>query len=182
MALTPNLGLTITPLDESTKRFVDFRSEIAGDSPTSNMVIIDTEFGKLLVRIEEYENKTTDHFTDEDAHSNRFDEVNNAISDVQSTVSAMNNIGLINVTVTVPVSAWVEDETLPSPYICYADAANSAIKEAHYPIGTPTIDCIEQAQLCGMAPIVQTLDGSVRFYAESIPESLLTIDLALWEK
>ena len=55
MALSPKLGLTLTPASESTKKFIDFRSELAGDSATSNMMIIDTELGKVIDRCEEYD-------------------------------------------------------------------------------------------------------------------------------
>lgn len=171
MALTPNLGLTITPLDESTKRFVDFRSEIAGDSPTSNMVIIDTEFGKLQVKIEEYEADT----------SERFSSVDGDIKGLSETVENMNNIGISHITVSVPVNAWVSNNT-STLYVYRADVSNANVTEAHYPVGTPTINSLAEAQYCGLAPIVQTLDGVIRFYSETIPSSALTIDLALWEE
>lgn len=57
MAKSPKLGLTITPASESTKRFIDFRSELAGDSPESNMMILDAEVGKVIDRCEEYDTK-----------------------------------------------------------------------------------------------------------------------------
>lgn len=43
MALSPNIGLTLTPESEISKRFIDFRTELAGDSDGSNMMIIDAE-------------------------------------------------------------------------------------------------------------------------------------------
>lgn len=57
MAKSPKLGLAITPASESTKRFIDFRTELAGDSPESNMMILDTEVGKVIDRCEEYDTK-----------------------------------------------------------------------------------------------------------------------------
>lgn len=57
MAKSPKLGLTLTPASESTKRFVDFRTELAGDSPESNMMILDKEVGKVIDRCEEYDTK-----------------------------------------------------------------------------------------------------------------------------
>jgi len=41
MSTSPNLGLTLTPESESSKRFIDFRTELAGDQSTSNMMKID---------------------------------------------------------------------------------------------------------------------------------------------
>ena len=55
MAKSPKLGLTLTPATESTKRFIDFRDELAGDSPESNMMILDTEIGKVIDRCETYD-------------------------------------------------------------------------------------------------------------------------------
>lgn len=57
MAKSPKLGLTLTPASESTKNFKVFRSELAGDSSDSNMMILDTEVGKLKDRCEEYDTK-----------------------------------------------------------------------------------------------------------------------------
>ena len=41
MAKSPNLGLNITPESESTKRFLEWRTELAGTGSDSNMMIID---------------------------------------------------------------------------------------------------------------------------------------------
>ena len=55
MAKSPKLGLTLTPASESTKKFLEFRTEMAGDSPTSNMMILDAAVGKVADRCEEYD-------------------------------------------------------------------------------------------------------------------------------
>ncbi len=55
MTKSPKLGLTLTPASESTKNFVDFRSQLAGDSTDSNMMILDTEVGKVKDRCEVYD-------------------------------------------------------------------------------------------------------------------------------
>lgn len=57
MAKSPKLGLTLTPSTESTKRFIDFRTELAGDSPESNMMILDEKVGGVIERCEEYDTK-----------------------------------------------------------------------------------------------------------------------------
>lgn len=57
MATSPKLGLALTSSSESTKKFIDFRTELAGDSPTSNMMILDTEVGKVIDRCNEYDTK-----------------------------------------------------------------------------------------------------------------------------
>lgn len=55
MSKSPKLGLALTPASESTKNFIDFRSELAGDSSDSNMMILDTELGRVKERCEEYD-------------------------------------------------------------------------------------------------------------------------------
>lgn len=50
MSKSPNIGLTLTPASESTKNFVKFRTELAGDSLDSNMMILDTEIGSVKER------------------------------------------------------------------------------------------------------------------------------------
>lgn len=47
MSKSPKLGLTLTPASESSKTFIAFRTELAGDSADSNMMILDAEVGKL---------------------------------------------------------------------------------------------------------------------------------------
>lgn len=89
--------------------------------------------------------------------------------------------GMTNITVTIPISAWKQNST-STLYVYYADVNNSEVTSAHYPVGTPTIDSLAEAQYCGLAPVVQTLDGALRFYSETIPSSALTIDIALWEE
>ena len=47
MGKTERIELNITSAAEDTKRYKDFRLEVAGDDPNSNMMIIDREIGKL---------------------------------------------------------------------------------------------------------------------------------------
>ena len=47
MAKTSRINLNTTPATEDTKKFKTWRVEMAGDDSESNMVIIDTEIGKL---------------------------------------------------------------------------------------------------------------------------------------
>lgn len=44
---TPNIGLHVTPDTDTVKNVLTWRGEIAGDEPTSNMMIIDTEINNL---------------------------------------------------------------------------------------------------------------------------------------
>lgn len=47
MAKSPRIGLTVTPASESSKPFLEFRTELAGDSESSNMMIIDKMIGEI---------------------------------------------------------------------------------------------------------------------------------------
>lgn len=92
------------------------------------------------------------------------------------------SVGMTNLTVSIPITAWINDPSFSDRYIYYADVSNSAIVESQYPVGSPSISCLSEAQNCGLAPIAQTLAGKIRFYSESIPNTILSIDLALWKK
>ena len=52
MNKSPNIGLNLTPYSESSKTFIDFRTELAGDSESSNMMIIDSEIEQLKTKNE----------------------------------------------------------------------------------------------------------------------------------
>lgn len=47
MSKSPNIGLTLTPSSDNEKKFLAFRTEIAGDSDESNMMILDKEIAAL---------------------------------------------------------------------------------------------------------------------------------------
>jgi hypothetical protein len=51
VAKTSRINLNITSASDDTKRFRDFRTELAGDADDSNMVVIDREIGKLQDKV-----------------------------------------------------------------------------------------------------------------------------------
>lgn len=55
MSKSPNIGLTLTPRDETSKNFQDFRTELAGDAEDSNMMILDKEVSDLKGRCDSLE-------------------------------------------------------------------------------------------------------------------------------
>lgn len=50
MDKSPFLGLSLTPVSEGNKKFIVFRTEIAGDDDGSNMMLIDTAISNLSKR------------------------------------------------------------------------------------------------------------------------------------
>ncbi len=52
MNKSPNLGLSLTPASDGAKTFIVFRTELSGDDSDSNMMIIDTEIGKLKISVQ----------------------------------------------------------------------------------------------------------------------------------
>ena len=77
MSKSPNIGLTLTPASEDTKNFKDFRTELAGDSSDSNMMILDTEIGDVKSRCDGFD-------TDIDNVNERCDSLDTEIGDVKS--------------------------------------------------------------------------------------------------
>lgn len=55
MAKTPKLNLNYTPAAELTKRFIDFRTELAGEDADSNMMILDTKVGEIIDKLAAYD-------------------------------------------------------------------------------------------------------------------------------
>lgn len=53
MSLSPNIGLTLTPLSETTKTFQEWRRQLSGDGDGSNMMIIDREIGEIKQKFPE---------------------------------------------------------------------------------------------------------------------------------
>jgi hypothetical protein len=51
MAKTSRIGLNVVPATEDTKKFKEWRTELAGDGDDSNMVILDSEIAKLQDRV-----------------------------------------------------------------------------------------------------------------------------------
>ena len=66
---SPNLNLVLTPLSDGDKRFIDFRTELAGDDPSSNMMLIDTAYKEICEEIGNVDNDIKDHINSADAHS-----------------------------------------------------------------------------------------------------------------
>jgi hypothetical protein len=59
LTTTPNLGLHVVPESDDTKTVLQWRGEIAGDSETSNMMIIDKGIGQTNVKISEIGNEVS---------------------------------------------------------------------------------------------------------------------------
>ena len=55
MSKSPNINLSLTPRSEGSKKFIDFRTELAGDSEESNMMIIDNEIAAIKKRCDGYD-------------------------------------------------------------------------------------------------------------------------------
>lgn len=55
MSKTPNISLEVTAVTDTGKTFRDFRTELAGDGPGSNMSIIDKEIGAVKERCDVYD-------------------------------------------------------------------------------------------------------------------------------
>ena len=56
MDKSPFLALALTPTEDNQKKFIVFRTEMAGDGETSNMMIIDAVIRALSERQDSVEN------------------------------------------------------------------------------------------------------------------------------
>lgn len=90
--------------------------------------------------------------------------------------------------ITIPTENWTLDESLAPDletpgampvYPYYADVAVELAKAGHFPAAALHKDSLDAAAAAGMAPVVQALEGKVRFWAKEAPGSALAASLAL---
>ena len=82
MSKTPNIKLTLTTATETGKSFLDFRRELADDSPDSNMMILDTEIGGLKERCNGYD-------TDIEGANERLDGIDTELDGVNTEIGGL---------------------------------------------------------------------------------------------
>lgn len=86
-------------------------------------------------------------------------------------------------TITIPAAAWTLDESQTPPggalYPYYADVTVAGALTTHFPAAALHTESLEAAAAAGMAPVVQALEGKVRFRAKEPPGSALAASLAL---
>lgn len=100
------------------------------------------------------------------------------------TVEMLNNAlagvsGAILSEITIPAEAWTQDTGGGDIYPYYADVAVEEAKASYFPAAAIHKESLETAAAAGMAPVLQVLEGKVRFWSKEPSQSALYISLAL---
>lgn len=92
------------------------------------------------------------------------------------------------VEITIPAESWTLDESLiPDPetdgtmpvYPYYADVVVEQAQAVHFPSAALHKEALEVASTAGVAPVMQALDGKVRFWAKEPAREALNVSLVL---
>lgn len=81
------------------------------------------------------------------------------------------------VEITIPAESWAQDTGAAYPW--YADVTVEESRAGCFPAAALHTESLEAAAAAGMAPVVQALEGKVRFWAKKAPGSALDASLAL---
>lgn len=122
-----------------------------------------------------------------DYHADAFITAEEAAALLESMVEKA-TAGSKLVEITIPAESWALDESLAPDlempgtmpiYPYYADVTVPEAQASYFPAAALHTESLEAAAAAGMAPVVQALEGKVRFRAKEPPGSALAASLAL---
>ena len=91
-------------------------------------------------------------------------------------------VGTLSYELTLPTTEWLRLETPIGPNQYYCDVEVPGCLGSLTPLATTDLENFEAAAPAGLASVVQTFDGFVRFYAVRPPEDNVDVILALIKK
>lgn len=112
-----------------------------------------------------------------DYHADAFITAEEAAALLESMVEQA-TAGSKLVEITIPAESWAQD-TGGAAYPWYADVTVPESQASYFPAAALHTESLEAAAAAGMAPVVQALEGKVRFWAKEAPGSALAASLAL---
>lgn len=111
-----------------------------------------------------------------DYHADAFITAEEAAALLESMVEQA-TAGSKLVEITIPAESWAQDTGAAYPW--YADVTVEEAQASYFPAAALHTESLEAAAAAGMAPVVQALEGKVRFWAKKAPGSALDASLAL---
>ena len=94
----------------------------------------------------------------------------------------MFGVGTLSFNLTLPTTEWKRLGTAIGPNQYYCDIEVPGCLSTLTPLATTDLEHFEAAAPAGLASVVQTFDGYVRFYAVRPPEENIDVILALIKK
>lgn len=105
--------------------------------------------------------------------------MNNVKAVWNSSARADQAISAIITGITLPAAGWVQDDT-GGAYGYHLDVLVEGVTEDHFPSIAIHQESMETAESAGISPVVQTLDGVLRFWAKSVPAADILATAALF--
>lgn len=105
--------------------------------------------------------------------------MNNVKAVWNGSVRADQAISAIITGITLPAAGWVQDDT-GGAYGYHLDVSVEGVTENHFPSIAIHQESRETAESAGISPVVQTLDGVLRFWAKSVPAADILATAALF--
>ena len=105
--------------------------------------------------------------------------MNNVKAVWNGSVRADQAISAIITGITLPAAGWVQDDT-GGAYGYHLDVSVEGVTENHFPSIAIHQESMETAESAGISPVVQTLDGVLRFWAKSVPAADILATAALF--
>lgn len=105
--------------------------------------------------------------------------MNNVKAVWENSSRADQAISAIITGITLPASGWVQDDT-GETYGYHLDVLVKGVTEDHFPSVAIHQESMETAQNAELSPVVQTLEGVLRFWAKSIPAADILATAALF--
>ena len=102
--------------------------------------------------------------------------------DVQDAISHAGSLGgayRID-SLVIPSKGWTSLAEAKGDYKYQYDLAVEESKETHYPEAALSIESLSTAEVCGLCPTIQALDGKLRFWSKSQPTADMTGTYALF--
>lgn len=91
-------------------------------------------------------------------------------------------VGTTSYELTLPVRDWVKMESAIGPNQYYCDVEVPGCLSTMTPLGTTALENFEAASPAGLASMIETCDGHVRFYAVRKPMANIDVIVALIKK
>lgn len=91
-------------------------------------------------------------------------------------------VGTTSYELTLPVRDWVKMESAIGPNQYYCDVEVPGCLSTMTPLGTTALENFEAASPAGLASMIETCDGHVRFYAVRKPTANIDVIVALIKK
>lgn len=91
-------------------------------------------------------------------------------------------VGTLSYDLTLPVSGWQELDYAIGPNQYYCDIPIEGCVDSLIPIGMTSLEGAETADDAGMASVVESCDGYVRFYSVKPPEDAVNVTVMLLKR